>query len=99
MPTIHTFSSTGEAYNASQTHDEIHDGDVLSVPSERVVGVMLSAWPTAVGEEHGEFHALNAGIPWDAIPHAWKDGVTEDYSASFELAVKELDRIALEASR
>jgi hypothetical protein len=94
---IHTFSSSGEAYNASQTHDEIKDGDILSVPSERVVGVLIEAWPTAVSEKTGEFHSLHDEIDWAAIPT--DESSAKDYSASFELAVEELDRICLEESR
>lgn len=57
-PLVHTFGSTVEAYNASQCDDEIRDGDVLSVPSKGVVGILQSAWPTALTAECGEFHGL-----------------------------------------
>src|SRR2546430_9004084 len=68
MPTItvHFFTSTEEAYDRSQTGyyldgDEeravsVADGDILYVPSERVVGIMVQAWPLAVTEQRGEFH-------------------------------------------
>lgn len=56
-PTIHTFASSGEAYDRSQTNDEIRDGDILSVPGECVVGILVEAWPTSISEEaHGAFH-------------------------------------------
>ena len=34
MTKIHTFASTGEAYDASQCQDDIHGGDVLVVTGE-----------------------------------------------------------------
>ena len=55
----HMFPDTGTAYDTSQWNEDIHDGDVLIVPSEGVVGFMLSAWPIAVTEEPGYFHQLN----------------------------------------
>lgn len=64
MPNVHTFASTGEAYDASQCDDDINDSDVLVVPSEGVVGVLCQAWPVAVTPEHGEFHALREGVTW-----------------------------------
>lgn len=98
-PSVHTFGSTGEAYNASQCRDEIKDGDVLSVPSERVVGVLIGAWPTAISEAAGEFHTPSDDLDFSAVPvtSAYPDETpTKDYSASFEAAVEELDRICLE---
>ncbi len=64
---VHEFGSTATAYTESQTTDEIKDGDVLSVPSEGVVGVMVSAWPTAVTESTGEFHELASGYEWETF--------------------------------
>ena len=54
---VHTFGSTSEAYDASQTRDDIHDGDVLSVPKEGVHGFLYQAWPIAVTEQTGMFHS------------------------------------------
>jgi hypothetical protein len=53
---VHTFGSTGTAYNVSQCCEDIRSGDLLSVPSEHVLGVMVDAWPMAVTKEAGEFH-------------------------------------------
>ena len=39
MPTIHRFDSTGEAYDLCWRSKHIHKGDVLWIPSERVVGI------------------------------------------------------------
>jgi hypothetical protein len=85
MPQVHTFESTREAYNASQCRDGIHDGDILLVPSESAAAVMVSAWPTAptMALSGEQFHCLANGIETNAIPHPWREGVTDDYSASF----------------
>jgi hypothetical protein len=64
-PAVHRFATTGEAYNASQTHDEIRDGDVLAVEPEGVYGVLVAAWPIAVTEGTGAFHGLAEGVAWD----------------------------------
>lgn len=62
---VHTFSSTGQAYNQSQVSNKIKDGDVLSVPSEGVHGFLMQAWPVA--SHHGpngpgEFHSTTHGM-------------------------------------
>jgi hypothetical protein len=59
---VHTFGSTGEAYDASQCDDNIENGDVLIVPSERVAGVLVEAWPVAVTEQFGKFHTFQDGV-------------------------------------
>lgn len=84
-PTVHTFDSTGEAYDASQTRDDIKDGDVLSVPSEKVVGILCEAWPVAVTKERGAFHSQNGNGVFDpaALARSFPD---RDYTASVALA-------------
>lgn len=63
MPvTVHTFGDTRHAYNASQCWYRIKDGDILYVPSERVVGFLFDvAWPVAITEAHGEFGKFTCG--------------------------------------
>jgi hypothetical protein len=78
--------STGDAYDVTQTSDEIFDGAVLIVASERVVGVMVEAWPTAVTVEHGAFHTFAEPITTE--PHAsaivWARDLAEVFG--FELS-------------
>lgn len=98
---VHTFTSSGEAYDASQCRNDIRDGDVLSVPSERVVGILIEAWPTAISENPGAFHAAPADLDFGAVRAASAYPSTtraKDYSTSFEAAVEELDRICLDAA-
>lgn len=52
---IHEFSSTEEAYGASQCY--VDTGDVLYVPSENVVGVSHT-WPFAITDEWGDLHEV-----------------------------------------
>ena len=71
---VHRFADTGTAYNETQWRDDIHDGDVLVVESERVVGFLQEAWPVAVTDEHGHLHAM-------VLP-AFMDMFAERYAAS-----------------
>lgn len=105
VPKIHTFDSTGEAYNASQCDEDISDGDVLVVPSEKVVGVLVEAWPVAAGTLNGEFHTHAEGWDWSKVPciagQRLIDGEVEttyedrDYSESYGLAVGELLKLSV----
>lgn len=52
---IHEFTSTREAYDASQCY--VPTGDVLYVPSEGVVGVSYT-WPFAITKEQGDLHGV-----------------------------------------
>lgn len=93
-PKLHTFESSGEAYDVSQCDEQISDGDVLSVPSEQAVAILVEAWPIAISENHGQFHPPNEELDWEQMPTTaskWKE--FKDYSDSFELATKELARI------
>lgn len=99
-PRVHRFPTSGEAYNASQTSDDIRDGDVLSVPEELVVGVLIEAWPVAIGETTGEFHEADPLLDWNAIKTTASDyKETQNYSESFRLAIDELNHICMEASK
>ncbi|MFF4504853.1 hypothetical protein [Streptomyces sp. NPDC001401] len=82
-PVVHRFADTCEAYDATQCRDDIRDGDVLVVESERVVGFLDAAWPVAITEARGEFHGLK--VP----AREYKDG---HFTASVDLG----ERIAAE---
>jgi hypothetical protein len=55
---VHTFDDSGDAYNRSQTDDEVKNGDVFHIPEEGITGYMHKAWPTAVTQNKGSFHGL-----------------------------------------
>ncbi|MFC8723715.1 hypothetical protein [Streptomyces bacillaris] len=76
-PAVHRFDSTGEAYDATQCRDGIHDGDVLVIESEGVVGFLRSAWPGAITTAYGKLHTFTK--PARAIDHG-------KYVASVDLA-------------
>ncbi|MEU9576281.1 hypothetical protein [Streptomyces chilikensis] len=62
-PTVHTFDDTREAYDAVQCDGDIRDGDVLVIPSERVVAIVyLRIYPVALTVEHGELHQFECAI-------------------------------------
>jgi hypothetical protein len=82
---VHAFDSTCAAYEASQVRDDIRDGDVLVVESERVVGILVEAWPVAVTRQSGQFHALAPDAEWTAMPVAG-DAARRDYSPSLRAA-------------
>lgn len=85
----HWFASSDQAYNASQSRDHIKDGDVLYVPAEGVSGVLWKAWPMAVTESRGVFHAFKPGESWSEAEANWvRDcgGEPTDYGRSVEIA-------------
>jgi hypothetical protein len=57
-PRVIEYPTTAEAYDASQFDDTITDGTIIVIRAERVVGVLVGAWPVAVTPARGEFHAL-----------------------------------------
>lgn len=87
VPQVHEFDSTSEAYDVSQCADEIRDGDVLVVRSERAVAIMLSAWPTAVepGLEGDAFHVPDA-IDWTRVPAIDPSMPSKSYQRSAQIA-------------
>jgi hypothetical protein len=66
-PAEFRFASTSEAYDASQTRDDIRDGDLLLIESERVAGFLMGAYPVAVTAAHGELHTLAPGADLETV--------------------------------
>ncbi|MGF0176700.1 hypothetical protein ACQF36_41480 [Streptomyces sp. Marseille-Q5077] len=56
----HEFSSTGIAYNHTQSCDGLRDGDVLVIKAEQVVGILVGAYPAAITKTNGDLHTLTA---------------------------------------
>jgi hypothetical protein len=94
--TIHTFETTLQArdcadlgyYFKDGNRLVIANGDVLHVPSEQVVGVMVEAWPVAITDRLGHFYQLEQ-LPFVAV---WMDldydnPVAHDYPAAYALAL------------
>ena len=57
------------AYNACQTENDIRVGDVLYIPSEKIVG-FADVWPIAVTDNCGELHKVNAERYIDGLTYA-----------------------------
>jgi len=86
MPEIHRFYSSGEAYDASQTHNEIHDGDVLVVERENAIAILVSAWPVIF---EGYDEDLQHNTAFDGPLHHsadWHELDGGKYTPSVELA-------------
>ena len=73
---IHYFESTGEAYDACQCDENIREGDVLVIESEKVVGV-AHTWPCAVTCESGKLHHLAFGYAAEEVSAAFAIGFAE----------------------
>lgn len=58
--TVHEFETTSDAYGACQCDENIHDGDLLVIKEEQVVGV-ADTWPIAVTKVSGELHNIIPG--------------------------------------
>lgn len=93
--TVHVFTSTTDAYNATQTHDNMRDGDLIHVPSESVVGVVWT-WPFAVTPERGELHRLSASFG-SADAFERESGVTgaQTVAQRFAVAITEATALAV----
>jgi len=59
---VHVFPDTVMCYNDTQVREDIKDGDVLVVPSDEIVGILVEAWPTAITAHYGELHRFRAVV-------------------------------------
>ena len=58
------FDSTAWAYDECNCSDDMADGEVFVVPSEKVIGVAW-AWPVAATEAYGALHTLGDDVTPD----------------------------------
>lgn len=69
---VHSFSgSTGSAYDETQCRDDIRSGDILVVEEEKVVGIMVAAWPTSVTVNAGKFEVIEPNLSVDDVCAKW----------------------------
>jgi hypothetical protein len=54
----HGFATTGNAYDATQTEDQIETGDTLLILPEGVIGIAY-CWPFAVTVACGKLYCIN----------------------------------------
>lgn len=85
-PGVHEFVASGAGYDETQCNDAIKDGDVLVVPSEKVVGILYDiAYPVALTKEHGAFGSFIDG----AFPSGAFDRYGEQIAKAVEIAKRE----------
>ncbi len=60
MKPVHEYDNTVDAYDYCQCDDDLNDGDILHIPSEKVVGI-VSTWPMAITKEYGSLHTATPG--------------------------------------
>lgn len=63
--------SSGRVYDETQVSGDVHFGDILIVPSEKIVGFMVGAWPCAVTKNHGSFHCRDPKLSWVNCCNKW----------------------------
>ena len=68
---IHTFASTGNAYDAVQIDETIAAGDTLLMLDEGVVGVAMT-WPFTVTAKPGKLHAVSEPRGGESLEHLEK---------------------------
>ncbi|MFE7114918.1 hypothetical protein ACFU99_05770 [Streptomyces sp. NPDC057654] len=88
-PAVWTFYSTGEAYGACQSREEIRDGDVLVVEREKVVGI-AATWPFALTARFGDLHLTTRDLS------TYENG---KYAASLPVAEREAARMGVSLVR
>ncbi len=81
MPVVHFRQdlSTKEAYNWSQTSEDLEDGDLFVVNGGKTIGFLMEAWPTAL---YGQVGALELASPEGLI------GFRKKYPRVMELAAQ-----------
>ena len=57
---VWTFANSGDAYDMTQCDEDLKTGDVLLIPSEKVVGI-TNTWPLAITKEMGQLHGVEEG--------------------------------------
>ena len=57
---VWTFANSGDAYDMTQCDEDLKTGDVLLIPSEKVVGITYT-WPLAITKEMGPLHGVEEG--------------------------------------
>tara|TARA_R100000329_G_scaffold11603_1_gene12610 strand:+ start:218 stop:841 length:624 start_codon:yes stop_codon:yes gene_type:complete len=72
---VWTFANSGDAYDCTQGDDDLKTGDVLLIPSEKVVGIS-DCYPFAITKEKGQLHGVEKGYKIEDI---FVCNIDEDY--------------------
>ncbi|MEU7092975.1 hypothetical protein [Kitasatospora aureofaciens] len=65
MPNTHFFDSSETMRAGLERRSDIRDGDVLVIPSEGVIAVLVQDWPASVTEERGDLNLPHGPIDPD----------------------------------
>lgn len=67
-PAVHDFSSNSDedVYNATQTDNNINDGDILNLSDGRKA-ILYKSWPIMVVGTSNILHSLKDGVTWDSF--------------------------------
>ncbi|MER6559763.1 hypothetical protein ABT300_18915 [Streptomyces sp. NPDC001027] len=84
-PKVWHFASSADARTAAD-REQVADGDVLVVESERIVGFVVIHLPVAITEQHGAFHS------YEKLAKPARDYCKGDYIPSVERA----EQVAIE---
>lgn len=99
-PKVWHFASSADAYAAAD-REEVADGDVLVVESERIVGFVVVIRPVAITEQHGAFNRYaNLGKPArEYAKGSWVRSVERAEQVAIELGYTLADPSAAQAAR
>ncbi|MGO4421686.1 hypothetical protein AB4Z54_24025 [Streptomyces sp. MCAF7] len=99
-PKVWHFASSADAYAAAD-REEVADGDVLVVESERIVGFVVIIRPVAITEQHGAFNRyVNLGKPArEYAKGTWTRSVERAEQVAIELGYTLADPSAAQAAR
>ncbi|MDQ0762042.1 hypothetical protein [Streptomyces canus] len=99
-PKVWHFASSNDARTAAD-REEVADGDVLVVESERIVGFTVGVLPVAITEQHGAFNRYaNLGKPArEYAEGSWTRSVERAEQVAIELDYALADPSAAQAAR
>ena len=95
VATVHgPFADSGEAYNATQTDENIHDGDIVET-QDGSAAILMQAWPVSIKGDAGQFHTLAEGASWDTLEGGRYKSAVDSYlgkTSSYEPDMDEIGR-------
>lgn len=80
---VHEFTSSSEAYDATQCDEWISDGDIVIIRNEGVAGI-AHTWPFAITENCGCLHKIAP------------DQEGKNFASKYQKSINECVRIAKE---
>jgi len=91
MANVHKFDCTSDAYNAVQCDENIKNGDLLFIPSEKVIGIAYT-WPFAVTKSHGALHTVANNADGRAVTNEFRRSMIEACQFADDLGFELLEQ-------